>query len=427
MSKIKVCIDAGHGFFTKGKESAPFTKDVDINGDGTIDIKKGERLKEHVANVGVSNFLYKELERCGCELIKTGWNDDNAYDDPDTPLSERQKIIKLANCKYSISVHFNASGDGKSFNSGEGVVTYFHSTAFKDSKRFAECVQNHLIQGTKQVSRGIKQNAFAMVNCNVMGTEASILCELAFMTNEREAQELMANESFWKECAVEIAKGFCEYAKIPYVEEPKEEPKKSEIVYRVRKEGNSPKTQIGAFRDKDNAIAMCKSSGSEYRVYDSNAKLIYKPVKVSSPSNTDTVKSDTIYRIRKEGNKPSTQVGAFTELPNAISMCQSKGKEYRVYDSHGKLIYAPTTATPSQPKPVEKKPEEPKKVYLTVYVDSNLRCRKSASLLSSVVGKFKNGTKVELLDKTNKTWWKVTGKDINGKTITGYCSSAYLK
>ena len=42
---IKVTIDAGHGSNTGGKRTAPFTKDVDINGDGVVNIKKGEQYR----------------------------------------------------------------------------------------------------------------------------------------------------------------------------------------------------------------------------------------------------------------------------------------------------------------------------------------------------------------------------------------------
>lgn len=58
---------------------------------------------------------------------------------------------------------------------------------------------------------------------------------------------------------------------------------------------------------------------------------------------------------------------------------------------------------------------------------SNLKCRKSTSTLSATVGKFKNETKLTLIEKTSTKWYKVTGKSIDGKIITGYCSSTYLK
>lgn len=52
-----------------------------------------------------------------------------------------------------------------------------------------------------------------------MDVKGAILVELAFMTNKREATELMANEVYWKESAVEIARGLCEYTGIKYIPE----------------------------------------------------------------------------------------------------------------------------------------------------------------------------------------------------------------
>ena len=70
---------------------------------------------------------------------------------------------------------------------------------------------------------------------------------------------------------------------------------------------------------------------------------------------------------------------------------------------------------------------EKAKRYVTVNTkSSNLLCRKSPSSESTIVGKFAKGTKLELL-LTTTGWSKVSGKDIKGKTITGYCSSDYLK
>lgn len=186
-------------------------KDIDINKDGTIDIKQGSQYKEHYANVGVANLLYNELISRGYTVIKTGWNDANPSDDFDVSLKTRQSRIRKENCNYSISIHFNASGDGSKFNSAAGVSVYIHSLYPADSKRLADYVLAELSLGTKQINRGVQQARFAMCNCNTMNTTASILCEIAFMTNEHEAEDLMANQSFWKECAIEIADGFERY------------------------------------------------------------------------------------------------------------------------------------------------------------------------------------------------------------------------
>ena len=210
-------IDAGHGTNTAGKRTPPFPYDVKVNEKMTV--KKGEQFREHIANVGVAYFLEQELKRCGFDTMRTGWNDDNAYNDPDTPLADRQKAIKKAKCDYSISIHFNAYGDGKSFNSANGIGIYIHDKYYGESEKMAKIVLGELLGGTRQKDRGVTPAALAMCNCSKMGTKAAILVELAFMTNLKEATTMMANEKYWKESAIEICKGICEYTGIKYVEE----------------------------------------------------------------------------------------------------------------------------------------------------------------------------------------------------------------
>lgn len=194
---IKIAIDAGHGSNTTGKR-AP---------DG---------YREHYANVKVASYFAKAMDRCGISYIKTGWNDDNALDDVDSSLSARQKQIKVAKCDYSISFHFNASGNGKTYNSAQGIETLISNKSAGDSLKMANIIHKYLIQGTTQKNRGVKTQALAMCNCGVMGTKASILIECAFMTNGYE-EGLMKSDAFCKECAEEAAKGFCEYVGVKYV------------------------------------------------------------------------------------------------------------------------------------------------------------------------------------------------------------------
>ena len=215
---IKIAIDAGHGFNTAGKRTPPMHIDVDFEKDGKVDVKKGQAIREHVANVGVAVELDKELKRCGINTVKVGWNDANPNDDIDTPLAERQRAVAQSACDYSVSIHFNAHGDGAVFTPAEGIEVLIHNLHVGQSRRLAELTLKHLVQGTKQVNRGVKQQALAMCNCSVLKVKAAILVELGFMTNKREA-ELMGSQAFWKECAKEIAQGICEFAGIKYIPE----------------------------------------------------------------------------------------------------------------------------------------------------------------------------------------------------------------
>lgn len=196
---MRVAIDAGHGSNTSGKRTP-------------------EGYREHWANVKVANYFAEAMERNGIDYIKVGWNDSNATDDADTALSVRQAIINAHDCDYSVSFHFNASGDGKTYNSAQGIETLvsIFDDRIGDSMALANAVQKYLVQGTEQKNRGVKRQDLAMCNCKKLGTKASILIECGFMTNLKESI-LMQSDAFCKECAEETAKGFLEYIGKMYV------------------------------------------------------------------------------------------------------------------------------------------------------------------------------------------------------------------
>lgn len=194
-SKHKVAIDAGHGSNTAGKRSP----------DG---------YREHWINVACASFCDTALKRCGIDTVRVAWDDTNAKDDEDTPLTTRQKIIKANGCQVSVSFHANAYGNG--WNDANGVETLISNKYPADSRRLADIVQKLLVQGTKQKNRGVKTQSLAMCNCNAMGTKASILVEIGFMTNKAEA-DLMKTDRFCREQAEEVAHGICDYLGVKYV------------------------------------------------------------------------------------------------------------------------------------------------------------------------------------------------------------------
>ena len=221
---MKVAIIAGHSSTTAGKRTPPFFNPVDVDGDGSYDIQVGEQYRELYANVGVSIKFEEALRRCGIETFKVGWDDADAtndtLNDDSAGLAKRQALVKAAGCDYSVAWHFNACGDGASFNDATGICTYYHSTPNRagDSALLASFIQGQIINGTKQYNRGIHSAGFAEVNCQAMGVKAAVLLELAFMTNQIEAETMMANEQYWTESAEEACRAFCSYVGAKYVE-----------------------------------------------------------------------------------------------------------------------------------------------------------------------------------------------------------------
>lgn len=202
---FKVNIDAGHGSNTAGKRTPKLLRNADV-------AKAGEQYREHYANVAVALQLEKILSTYGIIVHKSGWNDSDPTTDEDTFLGTRQSSIRAAKCDVSVSIHFDAFGDGTSFNSVSGVSTRIHNDSSKvgDSVRLGEIIQKQLVK-SGQNNRGVVKQELALCNCINLGTKAAVLVELCFMTNEDEAHNLMTSEKFHKDAALRLADGICEY------------------------------------------------------------------------------------------------------------------------------------------------------------------------------------------------------------------------
>ena len=224
MTSLRIAIIAGHSSTTAGKRTPPFFNPIDVDGDGSYDIQVGEQYREHYANVGVALKFDEALRRCGFETAKIGWDDADAtndtLNDDSAGLAKRQSLVKANSCDYSVSIHFNACGDGATFNTATGICTYYHNITSRagDSALLASYIQGQIVNGTKQYNRGIYSAGFAEVNCQAMGVKAAVLIELAFMTNQVEAETMMANEQYWIESAEEICRALCSYTGVTYVQ-----------------------------------------------------------------------------------------------------------------------------------------------------------------------------------------------------------------
>ena len=60
------------------------------------------------------------------------------------------------------------------------------------------------------------------------------------------------------------------------------------------------------------------------------------------------------------------------------------------------------------------------KLIVTADAGSTVNLRQSASTSSSVITKIKIGTEVELIEKTNETWYKIKYDKYEGYMMTKY-------
>lgn len=297
----RIANDAGHGSSTAGKRTP----------DG---------YREHWINVKCANYFDIAMKRCGIETVRIAWDDTNSTDDSDIALSTRQAQIKNAGCILSVSWHANAHGNGSTWTSGQGIETLIHSNSARvgDSRNLANKVQAQLIKGTTQKNRGVKASNLAMCNCTAMGTKASILIEIGFMTNEYEAS-LLKTDAFCLECAEEAARGVCEYLGVVYKANAFATTTTKSTIYRVRKTWADASSQIGAYSSLANAKAACKEG---YFVFDANGNIVY-PITTASTSAvplkvTQDKKSIQTFLNTYYGTEIKNALGALLVVDGAI-------------------------------------------------------------------------------------------------------------
>jgi N-acetylmuramoyl-L-alanine amidase len=200
MSKL-IAICDGHGINTPGKRTPFFP-------DGTF-------MHENDFNRAVAGIVDKHLLRCGFRTLRV------APDDTDTPLKVRTDLANNAHADFYISIHANTMGSA--WGNAKGIETYHYIKISQESKRAAEIIHKHLLEGTKLLDRGVKTADFHVLRETHM---PAVLVECGFMDNLIEAK-LLLTQAYREECAKEIAQGICEYFGVIYVANEEGKPKLS--------------------------------------------------------------------------------------------------------------------------------------------------------------------------------------------------------
>ncbi|MBO5866921.1 MAG: N-acetylmuramoyl-L-alanine amidase, partial [Clostridia bacterium] len=133
----------------------------------------------------------------------------------DTSVSTRVARVNRQGLTLLVTFAYDAFGTGNSFNSAQGVATYYseRNRLVTQSKALSEEVYEKLLAGTAQRGNGVGRLDIGMlgsVNC------PSTLVEAGFMTNLQEAK-LMLDWDFQTEVAEETCNGVCSYLGVPYV------------------------------------------------------------------------------------------------------------------------------------------------------------------------------------------------------------------
>jgi len=117
-------------------------------------------------------------------------------------------------------------------------------------------------------------------------------------------------------------------------------------IYRVRKSWDDPKSQIGAYSVLENAKKVCDANPGYY-VFDESGKIVYPEQK------------EQIYRVRKTWADAKSQVGAYRILENAIAKCNDFPGYSVYDESGKVVYTSPATPAEPEPKPQPKLEPDP--------------------------------------------------------------------
>lgn len=283
-------------------------------------------------------------------------------------------IVTLQNqhtVDLDISIHFNASnGQGH----GTEVLQYSSKTQ-NYSKRI---VDNIAALGFR--NRGVKDGSKLYVLRN--SKNRAILIECCFCDNAEDAKIYNADNM-----ASAIVSGILNKSvQISDSSKPAQSNTSNEQMYRVRKSWGDVKSQIGAYRDLNNAKSECPSG---YTVYDKDGNAVY------SPSSTVNNTNSQLYRVRRSWDDAKSQIGAYKSLDNAKSECKDG---YTVYDSNGIAVYS----IPEKVQPV---------------VEQMYRIRKSWDNVTSQIGAYKNLDNAKAECKEGFTVYDKDGNAVYTKSV----------
>jgi len=193
-SRYTWLLDPGHGgiidgvYQTAGKRS-PELPDGTVLYEGVFN----RRVVAHLSKFGDGNSYIKLKNHRGHQ----GKIDIINLVDTQEDMSLRKRVTQAnvihkerKNCIY-VSIHANAFGNGRDFNSAAGTCTFHHYRSSR-GKKLAHCLQEQLAYYTDFRNRGVRAND-TWANFYVLRKThmPAVLSENGFMTNLRDAEALL--------------------------------------------------------------------------------------------------------------------------------------------------------------------------------------------------------------------------------------------
>lgn len=189
----KVCLDPGHG-------------------PGCVNGSPDGSYKEHEFAWDMSQRVGAHLERCGVTVVMT--RDGTGY----PSLTERCGISNRAGADLFVSLHSNASGDGKNWTSPAGYLIYTSAGPETAARNVAARAVLTRVREAGIAARGggLEHNAEYTVLART--TAPAMIIEHGFHTN-REDTALLKTGDYRAKLAEADARGILDFLGLPWVAE----------------------------------------------------------------------------------------------------------------------------------------------------------------------------------------------------------------
>ena len=269
MSKVKIGLDAGHYLYSQGKQTP----------DG---------IKEWTLNDKVRDKVVAILADYDCEIIHVDGNEGKI----DEELTDRLNSYMRAGCEAFVSIHHNAYTG--TWNNATGVEIFTDKNPTAKDIKLAECIYSRLVKYTGMVGRGIKKEAFLVINQNSI---PAVLVEGGFMDG-REDYKYIISDKGQTAYAKAVAEGLIEFLSLKKktTTSATTTPATTKVLYRVRKTWKDSASQLGAFASLTNAKKLANSLPG-YKVFDNNGKVVYTPK--TKTTTTKAVTEDCKVKVKK--------------------------------------------------------------------------------------------------------------------------------
>lgn len=167
-----VVIDAGHGGHDRG--GGP-----------------GQRIPEKPYTLDVAQRLRQILSNAGYKTVMT--RDGDYF----VSLGGRCSIGNAQKDAIFVSIHFNSAPR----EGADGIETYYYS---KRAGKLASAVHREVVRTAGTEDRHVRRRGFYVIRNT---RPPSILCELGFLTNRKEAARITSSAAYRQKLAEAIARG----------------------------------------------------------------------------------------------------------------------------------------------------------------------------------------------------------------------------